>query len=395
MKRIVLIGMILCMTLVYNGCDTKRANEKLNSIKNQVIEKENSDQQEQGIDPNKQIESMNEEDLTVTDGTNMITLDSLYDTFETTEEEINTNNSEDNYVGEIPVGEYIYKTYSHRYKDFEIYTSNMNYPYNEDDIDTYYITQIDLTSSKYMTARGASVGVDIDEVYDLYGEGKLTSDTDETNNTDKELIYQFNNYELSFTYDGQGVVKKITLVVLPLEEDSNTKANNSVKNESDILAYSTVQGEIDSYMTEFSNQYTNTVLELDEDNSGIEINTGTINIHSTEGNEVNQYVNNNGEILRYSINQYGEMGTIRYDYYKLNEDMIYVTELITTYSCPINIGGDIDILSSNLSKYIIDTGKLYHVDNYEEKIIEIKNSDDTLPFMSFEDLSSNFTETEE
>lgn len=180
-----------------------------------------------------------------------------------------------------------------------------------------------------------------------------------------------------------------------VNEDSNTIVNNIVEEEDEIVSYSIVQADIDSYMTEFSNLYTNTVLEIDEDNSGIKIHTGTINIQSTEGNEVNQYESNNGEVLRYSITQFGEMGSIRYEYYKLSEDMIYVTELITSYSCPINLGADIDVLRSDLSEYIIDQGNIYHLDNYEEKLIEIKSSNVTLPFKSFEDLDNSFAETEE
>lgn len=254
-----------------------------------------------------------------------------------------------------------------------------------------------LTSSKYITSRGVFVGANVDKVYELYGEGKIISDTDtnEANNNDKELIYQFNNYELSFSYDNQGIVKKITLVVLPIEDNNNTATSNSVEDEGEILAYNAIQDEIDAYMTVFSNLYTNTVLELDEDNSGIKIHTGTINILSAEGNAANQYEGNNGEVLRYSITQFGEMGSIGYEYYKLNEDMIYVTELETTYSSPINLGGDIDVLSSNLIKYIIDDGNIYYLDNYEEKLMEIKSGNEVLPFMSFEDLKNNFTETEE
>lgn len=180
-----------------------------------------------------------------------------------------------------------------------------------------------------------------------------------------------------------------------VNEDSNTIVNNIVEEEGEIVSYSIVQADIDSYMTEFSNLYTNTVLEIDEDNSGIKIHTGTLNIQSTEGNEVNQYESNNGEVLRYSITQFGEMGSIRYEYYKLSEDMIYVTELITSYSYPINLGADIDVLRSDLSEYIIDQGNIYYLDNYEEKLIEIKSSNFTLPFKSFEDLDNSFAETEE
>ena len=234
MKRIVLLGMILCMIIGSTGCNnTKKVNESSNSVEveqdkdttEQQVEQDNSIE---GIQENqenqseskqeKEIKPLNESDFTVTDGVNTITLDSSYNNFETTETEINTGDSEDNFVGEITVGEYNYKTYFHQFNDFKIYISNTNYPYKNDDQDTYYVTQIDLLSNKFITTRGVYVGAKIDEVLEMYGEGEKISDTDDQEeNNDQELIYQFDNYVLSFIYNNEEVVDQISLYVLPIE----------------------------------------------------------------------------------------------------------------------------------------------------------------------------------
>lgn len=116
---------------------------------------------------------------------------------------------------------------------------------------------------------------------------------------------------------------------------------------------------------------------------------------STEGCAVNQYKNNYGDIFRYSIYQYGEMGKVEYEYYKIDKDVIYVTVLESIYSCLIYVGTDVDILKSDFNEYVIINGEIYYLDNYDEKLIDIKQNDDDLPFTDFKEMDTKFIETNE
>jgi hypothetical protein len=274
MKRLLLIGMILCMALVNNGCNTNKENDHLSSIEaGQVVDQSNSKQQkEQGKDQVNEvqesedqqesedhqvnehqqenqdklvnqtqttkvnkgivpIEPLNASDFIVSDGTNKITLDSLYDNFTTTEKEINTHASENNYVGEIYVGDSIYKVFSHTYKNFTIYTSNLNYDYRKADFDTYYITQIDITGGDYSTARGIKLGDTKEDIYEAYGKELSSSASSESQGTHSDIAaddknpvtetiaYNDKNYTLCFSLDKHGVILEINLVVKPLGKD--------------------------------------------------------------------------------------------------------------------------------------------------------------------------------
>ncbi|WP_310603871.1 hypothetical protein [Anaerosporobacter sp.] len=241
MKRIVLLGMVLCMLVGNVGCSsTKKVNENLNRIEaeqgedtaGQNIEQETSqeNQEDQTTQENienvpKEIAPINASDFAITDGENLVLLDSLYDDFETPEEEIEKGASVNNYVGEVYVGEYVYKTFYHNFKDFNIYTSNTNYTFRGVDFDTYYITQIDLRTDKYKTARGAYIGIDIKEVLELYGEGEIISD-DYDEKACMRLMYQYENYLLSFVYNDKDVVFRIVLSVSPIEDDSEEKPSS-------------------------------------------------------------------------------------------------------------------------------------------------------------------------
>ncbi|HEX3077616.1 MAG TPA: hypothetical protein VHQ24_12200 [Lachnospiraceae bacterium] len=297
MKRLLLIGMILCMALVNNGCNTSKENDNLSSIEaGQVVDQGNSEQQkDQGKDQvnkvqdseiqqksqdqqksedqqknevqqenqdnkvnqtepvqrNIEIEPLNESDFIVSDGTNEITLDSLYDNFTTTEKEIDTHGSENNYVGEIYVGDSMYKVFSHTYKNFTIYTSNLNYDYKKADFDTYYITQIDITGGDYSTSRGIQIGDTKEDIYKAYGKELSKSASSELSESqgihsdiavdDRSPVtetkaYTYRNYMLSFSLDKNGIILKTSLVVNPLgkeevSEDSEVLCKHIKRNQ--------------------------------------------------------------------------------------------------------------------------------------------------------------------
>jgi hypothetical protein len=189
--------------------------------------------------------------------------------------------------------------------------------------------------------------------------------------------------------------KVIVNDTMELHEEINANEAPQVHAKNNTIKYSTIKNKIDSYMTKFSANLTNTVLDNNDKKSSIVVHTGTIDLTSTEGNEGKQYKDSNGKILRYSISQFGEMGSIQYEYYKINKDITYVTVLESIYSYPMNLGIDIDILKTILNEYVITNNKTYYLDNYEKKLIEIKSSDNKLPFNNFQDLNKRFIETKE
>ena len=259
MKRVILVGMVLCMILGSVGCNTNKVNENKNSIvkESNAIEKldiqgnskENQNTQSETKEE-KKIKPMNESDLTVTDGVNMITLDSLYYDFETTEKEKIENASENNYVGEIySEDDTMYKVFIHIYNDFTIYTANINYDYKEVDYDTYYIMQIDIDGGEYETARGVHIGDTKEDIYKVYGEESKEDKDKETNPNSKildnsdyqikeEIEYNYKNYALLFSIDQDDIIRVISLIVNPLGEveDENTEAQVNADNV-DLLDY--------------------------------------------------------------------------------------------------------------------------------------------------------------
>lgn len=249
MKKIVLLGMIFCMILGNAGCKTNMANENQNSIVEESNTKQNNTTEEQvnslknnqgdskedqktksETKEDKKIEPMSESDLTVTDGVNKITLDSLYDDFKTTDKEEKVNASDNNYVGEIYMqNDTAYKVYFHVYNDYTIYTSNINYDYKKADFDTYYIMQIAINGDKYETARGVHIGDMKEDIYKVYGEESKENKDKEANlnngisdNSDyqikEEIEYNYKNYDLLFSIDQDDIIREINLVISPLGE---------------------------------------------------------------------------------------------------------------------------------------------------------------------------------
>ncbi|WP_167956313.1 hypothetical protein [Anaerosporobacter faecicola] len=181
-------------------------------------------------------------------------------------------------------------------------------------------------------------------------------------------------------------------------EADTVEVDNKENDENDEekgFRYEEVQDKIKDYMDKLSNGLTNMALGNEEDPLCIRSHIGTIDLASTEGNEVKQYTNQNGEVLRYSISQFGELGSINYEYYKLSEELTYITELQSVYSYPINLGYDIDVLRTTFKEYIVMDNEIYCIDNCEEKLVEYEREDSAVPFRSFEDLNKSFVENEE
>ncbi|MCT4618358.1 MAG: hypothetical protein N4A62_03105 [Marinisporobacter sp.] len=155
---------------------------------------------------NKLSKVIYDDDFIVTGGKNTIVLDTLYKDFTINKKEIEL---EDNYVGDVSSGDYVYKYYIHKFEDFEMYVSNANYDKKNRDFNEYYISQITLINSNFKTARGISLGSSYDDVIRLYGEG-----IKQYEESGKFIIYQLNDKALSFEIDENQKIKDITLRVI-------------------------------------------------------------------------------------------------------------------------------------------------------------------------------------
>lgn len=144
-------------------------------------------------------------DFIVSDGSNSFRLDLPYKEFTYYKPE---ERSDNNYVGEVIADDYVYKTYMHKYPDFDIYVSNLNYNHKNRSFDEYYITQITLKNSNMKTSRGITLGSKAVDVYNTYGSGEKTNVDGEEN-----LSYKFEDMELLFVIDKNQNVKELVLLI--------------------------------------------------------------------------------------------------------------------------------------------------------------------------------------
>ena len=151
----------------------------------------------------KQLETI---DFSITDGEDSITLDSDYNKLKINKSEEKLDN---NYVGEIYSGEFVYKVYMHKYTDFDLYVSNSNYNIKNRNFDEYYITQITLKNSTFKTYRNITIGSDVEEIIKAYGYGEEL--TEEEQNV---LIYTLNDMKMQFTIDENYKVQDVVLSIV-------------------------------------------------------------------------------------------------------------------------------------------------------------------------------------
>lgn len=176
-------------------------------ISNEGVEKETSTTVN-GDDA--EITQLAENDFIVTDGSNRIQLDTPFQELKINEEEETLDN---NYVGEVYAGDYVYKTYFHNYPDFILYISNTNYNTKGRNFDDYYITQITLLNTNYATARGVTIGTSEDELYLAYGKGEK-----QENDGKEQVTYTYNDKKLIFELDLSSKVSNIYVTVLSEEK---------------------------------------------------------------------------------------------------------------------------------------------------------------------------------
>jgi hypothetical protein len=167
-------------------------------------ETDSSDKEQ--TDENKAVEPLEESDFAVVQGENKIILDYPYADFKYNEPEEPQDN---NYVGAIYSGEYVYKTYLHIFQDFNLYVSNANYNLKGRNFDSYYITQIALKNSSFSTIRGIYIGSDAEEVERAYGPAEVSTIDGKTN-----LNYRLNDKGMSFVIGEDQKVEGIDLYII-------------------------------------------------------------------------------------------------------------------------------------------------------------------------------------
>lgn len=160
----------------------------------------------QSSNPTKDIYPLEVLDFSVSDTKNSIRLDSPYKEFKIDKPEDKIDN---NYVGETYSGEFVYKTYMHKYTDLDLYVSNANYNLKNRNFDEYYITQIALKNSTFKTYRGINIGSKVEDISKAYGLGEKSTVDGKT-----VIIYSLNDMEMLFTIDENQKVQDIVLRII-------------------------------------------------------------------------------------------------------------------------------------------------------------------------------------
>ncbi len=142
--------------------------------------------------------SLKASDFSITDGKETISLDSSFKNFKTSSEELAVDDHAD---GEVMFNNVTYKYFVYRYNDFNLYTSNAHYDLKKRNAEDQYISNIILKNQNYRTPRGVGIGSDLESIKQAYGEGRKTFRNDKAC-----IVYQLNDMELAFSFDGPHVV---------------------------------------------------------------------------------------------------------------------------------------------------------------------------------------------
>lgn len=211
MKKFIGIFLLVIVYATITSCNSKTSiNNKnnSNSLSYQISNSsDNLDNSSNHSSNTKDITPLNASDFVISDGINSVKLDSPFKDLKINkpEEKLDTN-----YVGETTSGKYIYKTYIHKYADFDLYVSNLNYNLKNRNFDEYYITQITLKSNNFKTNRGITIDSKLEDVYAAYG------NIEKTSIDGKELLnYTLNDMILSFTIDKNEKVQSVILMIKP------------------------------------------------------------------------------------------------------------------------------------------------------------------------------------
>lgn len=213
MKKVVICILIICICLSISACgekilkDNNESDKQVGTLSTDGAKNNSPTPAEsQSSNHTKDIKPLELLDFSVSDTKNSIRLDSPYKEFKIDKPE---EKLENNYVGETYSGEFVYKTYMHKYADFDLYVSNANYNLKNRNFDEYYITQITLKNSTFKTYRGISIGSKVEDINKAYGPGEKS-----TVDGKNVLIYTLNDMEMSFTIDENQKVQDVVLRII-------------------------------------------------------------------------------------------------------------------------------------------------------------------------------------
>ncbi len=212
MERVITCITVVAICLLINGCSNKISIDNSNTPSGTISdnEKNNKDIPTGEIQistfSNREIKPLEASDFTITDGEISIKLDSPYKEFKIDMPEEKLDN---NYVGETYSGEYIYKTYIHKFADFDLYVSNLNYNFKDRNFDEYYITQITLKNLNFVTLRGITIGSNVEDINNAYGPAEKSIIDGKT-----ILIYKLNDMEMSFRIGENQKVQDVILRIV-------------------------------------------------------------------------------------------------------------------------------------------------------------------------------------
>lgn len=113
------------------------------------------------------------ESASVSDSDVTITLGTLFEDFIYDETEIPSEIVVNNYVGSVNIHGVYHDWYFHNYTDFYINTSDYNLVTHDMSGRNIYILQINLTTSRFCTSRGITIGAALEEIETAYADVEL------------------------------------------------------------------------------------------------------------------------------------------------------------------------------------------------------------------------------
>ncbi len=113
---------------------------------------------------------------------------------------------------------------------------------------------------------------------------------------------------------------------------------------------------------------------------GEEITNAELEQYTKEEKDFNGYSSQGGILYEYKekekivarvVYSFGEMGKVKYTFEEKPNGMVFIVESIYTYDKSI-YDGDVEIVYTDTSKYVLHKGKVYHLVN--KKVVEFKDT---------------------
>ncbi|QKJ85710.1 hypothetical protein PMPD1_0738 [Paramixta manurensis] len=114
-----------------------------------------------------------------------------------------------NFIGEMPVGESVYRFYQHNYAHFSLYSSNLYWDKEKRSIDDYILSQITLLSADVKTFRDVAIGSSAESLMRKYGQGKIDKSDGEY-----WIEYVHQDKQISFQIENGRVVSIIMIILI-------------------------------------------------------------------------------------------------------------------------------------------------------------------------------------